>query len=78
MPISQLSGTTCSLKDWLLRDWWVFVILILFAGLAMYPVLENFDTRLMGRLGDNVQYVYITGRVAEALRNGQSIFSDPQ
>ena len=78
MPLSRFSGTTRSLKDWLLRDWWVMVILILFAGLAMSPVLEKFDTRLMGPLGDNVQYVYLTGRVAEALRNGQSIFSDPQ
>ena len=70
MPLSRFSGTTRSLKDWLLRDWWVMVILILFAGLAMYPVLEKFDTRLMGPLGDNVQYVYLTGRVAEALRMG--------
>ena len=67
-----------SLKRWLLRDWWVWVIFSLSAGLAMYPVLGEFTTKMIGPLGDNVQYVYITGRVAEALRSGQSIFSDPQ
>jgi hypothetical protein len=44
----------------------------------MYPVLGRFDTMIIGRPGDNIQYVYITGRVAEAIRSGQSIFSDPQ
>jgi hypothetical protein len=44
----------------------------------MYPVLGDFKARLVGPLGDNVQYVYLTGRVAEALRSGESIFSDPQ
>ena len=78
MPISQLRRTIRSLRDWLLRDWWVLLVLALLASLAMYPVWEKFDARLIGSLGDNVQYVYITGRVAEALRHGESIFSDPQ
>lgn len=67
-----------SLQRWFLRDWWVLLIFILAAGLAMYPVLGDFKARLVGPLGDNVQYVYLTGRVAEALRSGESIFSDPQ
>jgi hypothetical protein len=66
------------LKSWFRRDWWVWLIFFLAAGLAMYPVLADFNARLVGPLGDNVQYVYITGRVAEALRSGESIFSDPQ
>jgi hypothetical protein len=67
-----------SLKSWFLRDWWIWVIFFLAGGLAMYPVLADFNARLVGPLGDNVQYVYITGRVAQALRSGESIFSDPQ
>ena len=78
MSSSQFAKFIRFLKSWLHRDWWVLVIFMVFAGLAMYPVLENFNTRMMGPLGDNVQYVYITGRVAEALRSGQSIFNDPQ
>ncbi|UCD42955.1 MAG: hypothetical protein JSV69_04960, partial [Chloroflexota bacterium] len=74
----RLRGWLHSLKSWFLRDWWVWAIFFLAGGLAMYPVLVDFNARLVGPLGDNVQYVYITGRVAEALRAGQSIFSDPQ
>lgn len=74
----RLRGWLHSLKSWFLRDWWVWAIFFLAGGLAMYPVLGDFNARLVGPLGDNVQYVYITGRVAEALRAGQSIFSDPQ
>jgi hypothetical protein len=73
----DLNGVT-SLRTWIFRDWLVFAILFLFAGLAMYPLLGSFDTSIIGWLADNVQYVYITGRVAEAIRSGQSIFSDPQ
>ena len=75
---SQFIDAIRSLRSWFLRDWWVLVIFILSAGLAMYPVLGRFNTRMIGPPGDNIQYVYITGRVAEALRSGQSIFSDPQ
>ncbi len=75
---SQFVEPVRSLRSWFYRDWWVWVVFILSAGMAMYPVLEGFNTRMVGPLGDNVQYVYITGRVAEALRSGQSIFSDPQ
>ncbi len=67
-----------SLRTWFFRDWLVLAILVLFASLAMYPVFGDFDSRLIGPPGDNIQYVYITGRVAEAIRSGQSIFSDPQ
>jgi hypothetical protein len=67
-----------SLKSWFLRDWWVLLIFFFAASLAMYPVLGDFNARMIGPLGDNVQYVYITGRVAEALRSGGSIFRDPQ
>ncbi len=67
-----------SLKSWFLRDWWVLLIFFMAAGLAMFPVLGDFNARLVGPLGDNVQYVYLTGRVAQALRSGESIFSDPQ
>jgi hypothetical protein len=67
-----------SLKGWFLRDWWVLLIFALTAGLAMYPVWGDFNARIVGPLGDNVQYIYLTGRVAEALRSGGSIFSDPQ
>jgi len=66
-----LSNWFRALKTWFLRDWWVLLVFVLAAGLAMYPVLEDFNARMVGPLGDNVQYVYISGRVAEALRSGQ-------
>ena len=78
MATLTLHGFYRSLKIWFLRDWWVLLIFFLAAGLAMYPVLADINARLVGPLGDNVQYVYITGRVAQALRSGESIFSDPQ
>ena len=67
-----------ALKRWLDRDGWVMLFFILLACMAMYPVLGNFGSQLIGPPGDNVQYVYLTGRVAEAIRSWQSIFSDPQ
>jgi len=67
-----------SLRTWFFRDWLVLAIFVIFAGLAIYPVLGSFDTRIIGRPADNIQYVYITGRVAEAIRSGESIFTDPQ
>jgi hypothetical protein len=78
MVSSQFVDAIGSLRRWFLRDWWVLLIFVLSAGLAMYPVLGRFKAGMIGPLGDNVQYVYLTGRVAEALRSGQSIFSDPQ
>lgn len=78
MYSSQFVDAVGFLRRWFLRDWWVLAIFILSAGFAIYPVLGGFNARMIGSLGDNVQYVYITGRVAEALRSGQSIFSDPQ
>jgi len=78
MSASRFVDPIYPLRSWFSRDWWVGLIFILSAGLAMYPVLGKFNSRIIGPLGDNVQYVYITGRVAEALRSGESIFSDPQ
>jgi len=75
---SRLVEAIHSLKNWFHRDWWVLLFFIIFACMAMYPVLGSFGTQMIGPLGDNVQYVYITGRVAEAIRSWQSIFSDPQ
>jgi hypothetical protein len=47
-------------------------------ALAMLPVLAAPGKVIAGWLGDNVQYVYMTGWVAEALSRGISPFVDPR
>jgi hypothetical protein len=44
----------------------------------MYPVLAAPSSRIIGWPGDNVQYVYAAGWIAEALRTGASPFVDPR
>lgn len=64
-------------RAWLRRGSWVLVIFAAAAALSIYPVITAVRWRVIGWSGDNVQYVYMTGRVAEALRSGQSPFTDP-
>ncbi len=64
---------------WLRRDWLVLLVYALLALALMYPVpLKPRDTIIGWTYGDNVQFVYITGWMAQALLLGQSPFIDPR
>jgi hypothetical protein len=65
-------------RDWLWRDGLPVLIFALAALAALYPVLPAMRWRILGWSGDNIQYVYMTGRVAEALSQLQSVFTDPR
>lgn len=66
-----------SLKRGLRRDGLALVVFAIAAALTIYPVLPAVRWHVIGWSGDNVQYVYMSGWVAEALRTGQSPLLDP-
>lgn len=53
-----------------------FMVLALAALAMVYPVLGAPGTTIIGLPGDNIQYVYTAGWIAEALRTGTSPFVD--
>lgn len=53
-----------------------FIVLALAALAMIYPVLNAPTTRIIGWPGDNIQYVYAAGWMAEAARSGVSPFVD--
>ncbi|MGQ9550741.1 MAG: hypothetical protein ACUVWS_19175 [Roseiflexus sp.] len=55
----------------------VVVIFICTTIAMMYPVVAAPTSMLLGWPGDNIQYVYAVGWIAEALRTGASPFIDP-
>ncbi|MDW8147695.1 MAG: hypothetical protein RMJ48_15565 [Roseiflexaceae bacterium] len=59
-------------------DWAVVALLVCGALAMMHPVLAAPSSRIIGWPGDNVQYVYAAGWIAEALRTGASPFVDPR
>ncbi len=63
---------------WLRRDALPLLFFCGIALLAMSPVLATPRTHILGLPGDNLQYAYITGWVAQALRMGASPFVDPR
>ncbi len=65
-------------RRWILRDGWAIALFCAAAALTMYPVLTAPGSRLMGWPDDNVQSVYVTGWVADALRTLHSPFVDPR
>jgi len=66
-----------NLKRWLRRDGIALLVFAIAAALTIYPVLPALRWHVIGWPGDNVQYVYMSGWVAEALRTGQSPLLDP-
>ena len=62
---------------WLRRDGLALLIFAIAAAVSIYPVLSAVRWHVIGWPGDNVQYVYMTGWVAEALRTGQFPLLDP-
>ncbi len=64
-------------RRWLRRDWLALLMFVIAAAVSIYPVLPAVRWHVIGWPGDNVQYVYMTGWVAEALRTGQFPLLDP-
>ncbi len=61
------------------RDWLVLLTFMLLTLALMYPVpLAPSSTIVAWTYGDNVQFVYITGWMAQAPLMGQSPFVDPR
>jgi hypothetical protein len=54
---------------------WIFYLAT--SAWSVYPVLASPMRRVIGWAGDNIQYIYILGWVAKALRSGASPFIDP-
>lgn len=59
-------------------DWAVLALLVCGALAMIHPVLAAPSSRIIGLPGDNIQYVYAAGWIAEALRTGASPFVDPR
>ena len=66
------------LYSWIRRDGLALIIFTLGALLAVYPILLQPRSRILGWPGDNVQYVFMTGWTAKALQLKQSPLIDPQ
>ncbi len=67
-----------ALRTWLVRDGFVLLLFAVVALASIYPVAAAPRSRIMGWMGDNVQHVYITGWMAQAILLGQSPFVDPR
>lgn len=63
---------------WLRHDLPMILCLMLAATLVILPVLANPRTQIIGWYGDNVQFVYVTGWMSQALLLGESPFVDPR
>jgi hypothetical protein len=63
---------------WLRRDALPLLLMLALALVALRPVLPTPASSIPGWFGDNVQHLYGVGRMAEALRLGESPFTDPQ
>jgi len=59
------------------RNYWALLVFFLASAWSMLPILQHPDRSIIGWLGDNVQYVYMTGWVGKALFSGASPFLDP-
>lgn len=66
------------LLAWLRGDLPIIVCLMLAALLVLLPVLDNPRSEVIGWQGDNVQFVYITGWMGQAVLLGESPFVDPR
>jgi hypothetical protein len=67
----------CFLR-WIRRDWAALLLFVIFSFLAIYPIVPHLRSRIIGWKGDNVQFVYMTGWVAQSLLLKQSPFFDPR
>lgn len=63
---------------WLARDAWPFLLFLAVALLAIYPLLANPRSTVLGGIGDNLQYVYMAGWMGQAPLLGRSPFVDPR
>ena len=55
----------------------VWLLFLAASAWSVYPVLASPMRRVVGWAGDNIQFIYILGWVAKALRSGASPFIDP-
>ncbi len=69
----QLDTAAYSLR----RDGFALLLFGVAVAVAMLPALAAPGRNIVGWLGDNVQYVYMTGWMAKALGAGLSPFVDP-
>jgi len=67
-----------ALLAWLRHDLPIILCLMCAATLVILPVLANPRTQIIGWYGDNVQFVYVTGWMSQALLLGESPFVDPR
>jgi hypothetical protein len=73
------SAFAIRLRAWLARDWLPMLALALAALALCWPLLGAPRTRIIGPpVGDNVQYVYMTGWVGQSLLLGRSPLVDPR
>ncbi|MDQ5825078.1 MAG: hypothetical protein M3441_12860 [Chloroflexota bacterium] len=78
MPGSGRDGNIgVAIRDWLRRDWLALLIFTTLSLVAIYPVLPDISSLVVGFLGDNVLYTYTTGWVGKSLTVGESPFVDP-
>jgi hypothetical protein len=74
--MSSMSGKTILQKAFK-SDAPVWLLFLSASAWAVYPVLASPMQRVVGWAGDNLQYMYMLGWVAKALRIGASPFIDP-
>lgn len=67
-----------SLSGWLRRDWIALLIFTLATLAVLAPIVPALRSRVVGWAGENVQYAYMTGWMAQAPLLGQSPFVDPR
>jgi len=67
-----------SLRSCLRRDWLALLIFTLATLAVLAPIIPALRSRVVGWAGENVQYAYMTGWMAQAPLLGQSPFVDPR
>lgn len=68
---------TSALRIGLIRHGLALLLFLLMALWTIYPVLDQPRAEILGWPGDNILYAYMTGRMAQAVSEGQSPFTDP-
>jgi hypothetical protein len=77
-PRAGPRGWARQLAGWLRRDILALAVFVATALLAIYPVLPNPRALETGSYGDNVQYTYMAGWMAQSVLLGKSPFVDPR
>lgn len=80
--MKRVSSFWRSLGSWWRKDilWHLCALITPFvlAAWLTYPVIAEFNSRLVGTAGDNIAYLWVIHKLAQAVAQGKDFFFEPQ